>query len=115
MVEHYAAAGKNIVGFAIVDCHPMRVQFGDGVGTAWVELRRLRLGNCLNQAEHFRGRCLIKTDRPIDRPDRFQQVERADTVNLGRQRRLVKGGADKALRGEIIDLLRLSQFQYPKT
>src|SRR5262249_29645078 len=60
VVEKYSVAGKYAVTFAIIDCHPVGVDFRGCVRTAWVERSRLTLGYLLGASEHLRTTGLIK-------------------------------------------------------
>src|SRR6185437_7821393 len=113
MVEENSAATEDAVTFAIIDGHPVGVEFGDAVRAARVERRGFRLRNRLHLAEHFGCAGLIEADLRVDDADRFEQVDRPDAGYLGGCDWLVERYPDKALRREIVDFGRLRFLQEP--
>src|SRR5262245_34606008 len=60
MVEQDSVAGKQYVGFTIVNGNPIGGEFCDAVGRAGIKRRGLTLWRFHDLAVHFGGRCLIK-------------------------------------------------------
>ena len=111
MVEEDAVAGKKVIGFPVVDRHPVRVKLGDGVGGAGVELGVLALGRADLAAEQFRGGRLVKPRLDPEILDRIQKTQRADRVHLGRVLRYLKGDGHVGLGGQIVNFFRLYASQ----
>ena len=96
---------EQVVGLAVVDRHPVRVELGRAVRRPRVEggglvLRRRR------RAEHLRGRGLVEAGVDARSPDRLEQPERADRVGRGGVLRHLEGHLHVALRPEVVDLVR---------
>ena len=53
VVEENAVAGKHVIGLAIINAHPKRVEFGATVRRSGVERRLLALRNLLHFAVKF--------------------------------------------------------------
>ena len=53
VVKQDTAATKNTVAFAVVDGHPMCVEFGHAIGAAWVKWSFFNLGDSLYFAKHL--------------------------------------------------------------
>ena len=66
MVKQYAATGKNIVALLVVQGDPVRIKFGNAIGTAWMENCFFVLRGRMDLTKHFRGTGLIKTNLRID-------------------------------------------------
>jgi hypothetical protein len=106
VVEEDAARAENIVTFTIVDRDPMGIELGHPIGAARMKRGLFVLGDGLDLAEHFGGGGLIIPDPRIDQANGLQEIERTDTGDFGGGDGLVKGDTDKALRGQIVDLIR---------
>ena len=112
VVEEDAAAGEHLVRLAVVDGHPVRVELGDPVGTAWMKrcllvLRRRR------QAEHFGGGRLVEPGGAAGSTNRLQQPGGAQPVGVSGVLRLVEGDVDLALGRQVVDLVRLDGHHQP--
>src|SRR3990167_6445499 len=58
MIEKYSSSSVKTVSFSIVDCCPMCIELGAGVGALWSKWRRLR--ETRTSSEHLRRRILIE-------------------------------------------------------
>ncbi|GBH23845.1 hypothetical protein BvRS1_08940 [Burkholderia vietnamiensis] len=114
VIEQDAAAAEQPVRLAIVDRHPVRVQLRDAVRAARVKRGRFRLRNRLHLAEHLGRRRLIEARFRAHHADRLEQVQRADAGHLGGRRGLIERHADEALRGQVVQLVRLRAFEQPQ-
>ena len=103
MIEENAAASKNIVGFAIVNRHPVGIEFGYTIRATWPERRLFYLRNRLNFAKHFRSGGLIKTYLRIHQANRLKKIQCSNARNLSCRMRLVKGNANETLCSQIVD------------
>ena len=115
MVKQDAAGRKNVIAFAVIDRHPVRIQLGHAVRAAWIKGRRFNLRNRLHLAKHFRGTGLIKLDLWIDDANRFKQVHWANARDLGGGEGLFKRHPHKTLRSEVIDFSRARGLQQTNT
>ena len=111
MIEQNAGAGEKPEALAVIFRDPVAVELRDAVGTARIERRLLILRDRLHLAEHFRGRGLVEPRLRPDNADRFKQIRHADGVDLCGRERLLPACRDKALRREIVDLIRLRDAQ----
>jgi len=112
VVEQDAAGTEDVVTFAVVHRDPVRVELGHAIRAARVERRLFDLRDGLYLAEHFRGRRLVEADLRIDQADRFQQVERAHAGDLCGGGGLFEAHAHEALRGQVVDLVRLDLLHH---
>ncbi len=112
MVEQNTAAAKDVVTLAVVDRHPMRIQLGHAVRAAGVEGCALNLGNGLHLAKHLGGAGLVKTNLGVNQANGFEQVEATNASDLRSGVGLVKRHAHKALRSQIVDLVRLNSLHH---
>ena len=92
---------------AIVHHAPMGEELRHPIRTARIERRLLALRGLLHLAEHFRGRGLVEARTGADLAHGFEQTQHAKPVDFGGIERLLEGEADEALRGEIVDFVRL--------
>ena len=111
VVEEDAADRVHAVALAVVDRDPVAVGLRDAVGAARVERRLLGLRHLLHLAEHLRRGRLVEADRRVDVADRLEHARDADGGELGGQHRLRPRGRHEALRGEVVDLVRLRGAQ----
>ncbi|EXI76370.1 MAG: hypothetical protein AW07_00315 [Candidatus Accumulibacter sp. SK-11] len=109
VIEEDAVAGIDAVGFAVVDGDPVGVELGDRIRTARVERRRLLLRNFLDEAVEFRGARLVEAGLLLEAEDadRLEHAQRADAVGVGGVLGFLEADGDVALRGQIVDLVRL--------
>src|SRR5207248_596895 len=102
-VKKNAIACEEVVAFAVIDRHPMRVNFCGRVRTARSEgslliLRRWRV------SEHFAARCIVETCCDAGFANRFQDADCTQTCNLAGVLGDVEADADMTLSAEVIDL-----------
>src|SRR5919206_3032279 len=71
VIEEDATAGKDAVGLAVVDGHPVPIHLRYPVRASGMERRRLVLGR-RRQAEHFGGGGLVETGRSAGGADRLE-------------------------------------------
>src|SRR5690606_23241097 len=95
----------------VVDGNPVTVNLRHAVRAARVEGRRLALGDLSHLAEHLTARRLVEADRRIDVADRVQQARHAERGDVAREHWLRPRGLHEALRGEVVDLVRLALGQ----
>src|SRR5574344_703266 len=109
VVEKNAVRGEHSVRLAVVADSPVAVELRDGVGAARIERRRLLLRNLLDESVELRGRRLIELRRlvPSRQVNRLEKAHRPERVDIAGKLRGVEGDADVALRGEVVDFVRL--------
>ena len=69
MVEEDTAGRKHIIGFTVVNTHPVSIELGYSIGAARIERGSLILRNLLNLTKHFGCGCLIETNFWINNPN----------------------------------------------
>ena len=106
VVEQDPGDREQVVGLAVVDRHPVRVELRGAVRRPRVERRALVLRG-RRRAEHLRGRGLVVAAVDPGRADRLEQPQRAGAVGRGGVLRHLEGDLDVALRAEVVDLVRL--------
>ena len=107
VVEEDPGDREEAVRLAVVDGDEVAVDLRHAVGRARVERRRLRLRNLAHLPEHLRRGGLVEADRRVDTAHGLEHARDADRCELRGQDRLLPGGRDEALRGEVVDLGRL--------
>ena len=107
VIEQNAAAGEQPEALTVILCDPVAVQLCNTVGAARIKRRLLVLRDGLHLAEHLRGRCLIEFRLRPDRPDRFEHIRDTERIDLRCRDRLLPARCNKALRREIVHLVRL--------
>ncbi len=110
MVEQNAAAAEDVVAFAVVDGHPVGIEFSHPVRTARIEIGVFILGYGLDLAEHFGSGSLIETDFGIDDAYGFEQVQGTQAGNLAGGVGLIEADAHETLGSKIINLRRPTAF-----
>ena len=100
----------NSVSLAIVYDNPIGVELRRRVRTAGIEGGALVLGRLAHESIELRCRSLIKARRvdELQQADRLQQAERSQRIHVRRVFRRLETHLDVRLRGEIVDLVRLS-------
>ena len=111
VIEQDAAAGVQAEALAVVHRHPVGVELGDTVGAAWVERGALGLPGLLDQAEHLRRGGLVELGFRPDEAHGLEHIAGAERGDGAGQDRLLPGGGDEALGGEVVDLVRLDVAQ----
>src|SRR5688572_20585209 len=98
------------VCLAIIYRYPIAIDLGGAIRAAGVKGRRLALGLFLHQAEHFGSRGLIEAGLllQLKNANRLKEAQSAYRVGICSIFRCFKAHGDMALRGEIVDLIRLS-------
>ena len=76
MVEEDTVDGEHTVALAVVLRDPEAVELSYPIGRAWIEGRRLTLGDLLYQTEEFGGRGLIDL-RLLLQPENADSLEEA--------------------------------------
>ena len=105
VVEEDAGRRVEAKALAIVHRDPVAVELCDGVGAARIEGRRLGLRRLLDAAVHFGRGGLVEARVGLRRAHGLQHVRHADGGDGAGEDRLLPGGGDEALRGEIVDLV----------
>src|SRR6185436_19576511 len=111
VVEQNAAASKDAIALTVVDRHPVGVELCHTIGTAGIERGQLVLGNRLCLPEHFRSTGLVEANTTVNYSDCLEQIESTDSGDLTGSDGLLVRHTDKALSGEVVDLLRLRPLQ----
>ena len=108
VVEEDAVARVHAVRLAVVDRHPEPVQLRDAVRRARVERRLLRLRRLDDLAVQLRRRRLVEAHHLLEpaRPDRVEQAQRAEPVDVACVLGHLEGDLDVRLRAEVVDLGR---------
>ena len=109
VIEQNAVAGEKAVGFAVVDGDPVGIELGDPVGRARIERSSLGLGRFARKPEELRGGSLVEPRFVLESqdPDRLEKPQRPECVRVRGVFRLLERHHHVALRGEIVDLVRL--------
>ena len=76
-----------------------------------MERRALVLTRGLNEPEHLARRCLIEARLGIDDAHRLENVHRTQPGDLRGQHRLTPRARDEALRGKVVDFVRLGGLE----
>lgn len=115
VIEQDAVAGVHAVGLAVVDCDPVGIQFGHGVGATRIEGRGLFLWLFLHQTEELGGAGLVETGFlfQAEDADRFEDAQCTKGIGVGSVLRLFEGHRDMALCGKVVDLIRLQLLDNP--
>ena len=113
MVEKNPAGGEDIIGFTVVDRHPVSVKFSGAIGAARIKGCVFRLRYLLCLAKHFRGGGLIKPNTRVDSSYSLQQVYGPQAGNFTGCNRLLEGYADKALGCQIVYFIRFDIGDQP--
>ena len=110
VVEQDAVAGKEVVGFAVVDGDPIGVELGDPVRAAGVEGCVFVLGHLLRFAVEFAGRGLVEAYRVGQAEDAegLQQAQRPEGIGVGGVLRCLEADLHVALSPEVVDLVGLN-------
>ena len=103
MVEKYAVAGVDAVGLAVIHGDPVGIELGDRVGAARVEGGGFLLRGFLYQAVEFGGAGLVETGFLFQAED----AKGAEGIGVGGVLGLLEAERDMALRGEVVDFIRL--------
>ena len=111
VVKQDSSRRVQAIRLPIVDGDVVAVRLRNAVGRARVEGRSLVLRNFPHLAEHLRRGRLVEADVWIDRADCLEHARHADARELGREHWLVPRGRYEALRGEVVDLVRLRRLQ----
>src|SRR3989338_6882495 len=92
MVEEYAIAGEDTVGFAVVRCYPVGIHLGHAVRAVGMEGGLFALGYFLNLAEQLRSGGLVNSGFLLEAEQAygFQQAHGSESVTVGRIFRLFK-------------------------
>ncbi len=106
MIEQNPARGMQPEGLAIVDRDVMGVELGDGIGAARVKGRLLVLGRDLGIAEQLGRRGLVEPSPGAAVAQRLQDAGDRQPRHLAGVNRLLEGGVDGAVGGEVVDLVR---------
>ena len=114
MVEKDAVAGKHPVTFPVVHRKPVSVDLGRAVRAARVKWRCLTLRDFLYLTIHFGAARLIELRLQSCFADGFQNPNRAQPGYVPRVFGAVKAHRHVALRGKIIDLIRLGSLNNAK-
>ena len=112
VVEEDAVAGKDVVGFAVLDGHVMGEDLGDSVGAARVEGCPLGLGDFLDEAEHLGGSGLVELDGVIGPVQGFEDAKVPHGDGIGGVFGHLKGDGDVALGAEVVDLIRFDAVDH---
>ena len=109
VVKQDAVDRKHAIGLPILLGDPKAVLLCNGIGTVWVKRRQLVLRNLLNLAVKLRGGCLINFAGlgKAQNPHSLQNTEDTDCVHVSGIFWHVKADLYVALRGKIIDFVRL--------
>src|SRR5690348_4416048 len=98
MIKKNTATGEQTVGLSVVDCNPMRVQFGHRVRASRIKGCELILRHSPYLSIHLRRGSLIKLYLRIDLADRLQHASYTKSINVSRKERLLERNFDEALR-----------------
>lgn len=109
VVEEDAIAGKHVVGFAVVDGHPVGVELGYGVGRPGIERRRFRLRNRLYQPVQLGRGGLVHTGSggEAQQPHGFQNAQGANAISVGGVLGCFEADVHVAHGGQVVDLVGL--------
>src|SRR5258708_14563010 len=114
VIEKYPVAGEHAIGLPVIHGNPVGVQLRGAVGRARVEGRGFLLRDFLDLAIEFRSRGLIEPRLGAHTQDAngFENPQGAERVGVRCVFGLLEGHCDMALRGEVIDLVRLRFLYY---
>ena len=109
VVEQDAVGRVHAVRLAVIFDDPVRVQLAHRVRRARIKRRGLALRHLLHFAVQLAGGRLIKPGNRIQVviTDRFQQLQRAECVRVGRVFRHLKRDFHVRLRGQVVNLQTL--------
>eukprot|EP01022_Parablepharisma_sp_SALTPOND_P036279 TRINITY_DN9838_c0_g1_i1.p1 TRINITY_DN9838_c0_g1~~TRINITY_DN9838_c0_g1_i1.p1 ORF type:complete len:1069 (-),score=237.17 TRINITY_DN9838_c0_g1_i1:780-3986(-) len=109
VVEQDAVAGIDAVGFTVVDHDPVAIHLGHGIGAARVEGGGFLLRDLLDQTVEFGGAGLVEAGLLFESQDAdgLKQAQYAQTVGVGGVFGFLEADGDVALRGQIVDFVRL--------
>ena len=108
MVEQNPAYRIQAIGLPIVHCDPVAIHFGHAVRRTRIEGRRLALGGLICFPEHLRGAGLVELRLRMSESDGFEDAGYPQGRKLTGQHWLTPTGRNKALRRQIVDLVRLN-------
>ena len=112
MVEQNAVGREDVVGLAVIDDNPVRVQLGDTIGTAGIERCLFVLKRGPHLSKELTCRRLIEARLHARFPDRVQEPERPHGVDLGRVLGDVERHLHMALCRKVVDLIRRNLLEY---
>ena len=84
MIEQDTIASVHVVGLAVVDGDPVRVQLGDTIRAARIEWRGFALWGLDDLSVEFGGRGLVEADvfLEADGPDGIEEAQGSERVNV---------------------------------
>jgi hypothetical protein len=85
VVKQYAIAGKDVIGFSIVNRDPVSINLCSPIGTPGIEWCRLLLGDFQHLPIHLAGRSLVKSGLRLhfQHANSVEQAQCADGICIG--------------------------------
>ena len=114
MVEENAVDGKHTIALAVVLRNPEAVDFGAGIGAAWIKRSILVLGHFLHFPIKLRCACLIHLGClfAVQNAHSLKQSQCAHSIGFGSVFGHVEGDFHMALCGKIIYFVGLDLLDY---
>ena len=108
VVEEDTVARIHAVRLAVVDRDPVAVHLRDAIGRARVERRLLRLRRLDDLAVELGRRRLVEAHDLLEpaRPDRVEQAQRAECIDVARVLGHLERDLDVRLRAQVVHLRR---------
>src|SRR5689334_10322215 len=112
MIEENPAQAEHSESFTIIARQLKSGNFADAVRRARMKRRRFALRHLLNFAEHFGGTCKVHSALWLQLFQCGQNIVRAVDVDVHRGEAILKTLRDKALRGQMVALIKLITADY---